>query len=264
MKLSKKRELALVADYQAGVSRNDIMKKYRVNPPKLYDTLRKHGVQANRKPTKHNFFCVVCGAPRPLPPYHPSNVWRSIPTCGDEACKSVILFRPDLRVRKVPFVPHGRRKKPSQAWSLWNDLVDFEVAEEINRLSDAELAGIERAFTLGTDDRLKDTPEAARKALYGRLSEVTIAVRLAAAQPAETTLTFDAKQGIRGFLRTYFGDDSQRMRESVESMYDVLLLWRCGCPEQAVYVVRKPEDFPTEQGDYGVCARCSAAALELT
>ncbi len=261
--MSKQRELELVADYQVGVTRSAIMKKYHVNPPKLYDTLRKYGVQANRTPTKYNFFCVVCGAPRPLPPYHPSAVWRSMPTCGDEACKSVILFRPDLRIRKVPGSPPKTCKKPSKAFKLWNDLVDFEVAEEINKLTDAELAAIERIFTLGTDDRLLDVSEAARKSLYGRLSEITIAVRLASAKPAETSLVFGAEAGIGGFFRTYFGDDSNKMRKSVENMYDVLFLWRCACPEQTVYVVRKPQDFPKKSGEYGVCGRCGAAALEL-
>jgi hypothetical protein len=263
MKLGRKRELELIADYRAGVKRDAIMKKYRVNPPKLYDTLRKYGVQANRKPTKYNFFCVVCGEPRPLPPYHPSAVWRSMPTCGDEACKSVILFRPDLRVREVPLVPPGRHKRPSRAFKMWNDLVDFEVADEINRLTDAELAAIERAFTLGVDERAADVSEVALQALYGRFSEVTIAVRMVGQNPAETTLTLDADTARGAFFRMYFGDDAPKLRKSVESMYDVLFLWRCACPEQTVYVIRKPEDFPKEPGEYGVCGRCGAAALEL-
>lgn len=263
MKLGRKKELALIADYRAGMKRNDIMKKYRVNPPKLYDTLRKYGVQANRLLTKYNFFCVVCGEPRPLPPYHPSAVWRSMPTCGEEACKSVILFRPDLRVRKVPYVPPGRHKKPSQAFKLWNDLVDFDVAEEINRLTDAELAAIERAFTLGADERAADVPEKALQSFYGRFSEVVVAVRMVGVNPSETALMFPTSTARKDFFRMYFGGDSLKARESAESMYDVLFLWRCACPEQTVYVIRKPEDFPKESGEYGVCGRCGAAALEL-
>jgi len=266
VKLTEEQQTALVADYRAHMPRVALVEKYHLHPPQLYAYLRRHKVRLRMRKRKPRFFCAVCGKPRPLPVYSPNSIWLSMPTCGRPECKSVMLFRPDLHLREVPKVIKSPRHHhyPKGRQPRWNDLVDMSTAEDVNRLTEAELAAIEKAFRLGTDERLADLPETARKAIFGRLSEVTVAIRLLAEKPAETTLEFDSETAQGDFFRMYFGDEAKSAREVVGNAYDILLLWRCGCPEQTVYLIRNPAEFPCKPGEYGVCERCGAAAMELT
>lgn len=261
--LSTERQRELVQDYQNGVRRVDLSDKYDLDPQQIYAYLRKNGVRPNRNPRKA-YYCLVCGIERPLPPYSPNHIWRSTPTCGDIACKSIMLFHPELRLRPLP--PSAANRPPfrtPEPYIMWDEVeFDDEAHKEITRLDAAELASLQEAFLLAEDERGKDLPEASRRSLWGRLSEMVIAVHLRATQGAETSVRLVGRDPHRSFLKQFFGGDSETTRQAANA-FDVLYLWRCSCPQQQVYVVKRLDDLPTEEGDYGVCTTCSAAALEI-
>ena len=263
--LTEEQQQELVADYQAGMKRVDIAAKYGLFAPQIYAYLRKHGVQANRQPNKRSsLYCVVCGAERPMPTYSPSASFRSIPTCGSEACKSILLFRPELRLRAVIPAPHGKRDRRGLKLPEWETSWEMEPRKEILTLDATELAALEAAFKLGTDESGQDITEAARTALWGRLSKLAIAVSLRAVEVGETSLTLSRRQPLHEFLRRFFGYDVEAtLRSGFADAFDVVYLWRCSCPQQESYVVRKLSDFPARPGEYGVCSLCSSSALVI-
>lgn len=260
--LTPERQQELVKDYLAGVYRTELSKKYDLFPTQIYAYLRKNGVQANRqrKPSLE-YYCAVCGALRPMPPYSPNAIWRVMATCGDPACKGILYVRPDLRVRALlPYYRSGGKSK----WkgTPWDDVWDINVRKEIVELDATELAALEYAFHLGVDERGLDLSERARKSLWGRLSQLSIAVHLRAEGPSDTALRLSRKQPLKEFLRMHFGKDVESAAVTADA-FDVVYLWRCACPNQTSYAIKSLSEFPTETGEYGVCALCSAAALEI-
>lgn len=261
--LTQERQYELVKDYLAGVYRTELSKKYDLFPTQIYAYLRKNGVQANRqRKPKLEYHCVVCGCLRPMPPYSPNTIWRLTQTCDDEACKSILLMRPDLRARAPMSAPRVAGAPSHTHKRLWEDLQELDAQQEIASLDATELATLERAFHLGADERGADITESARRSLWGALSDVSVAVHLRAEGPAETAITLSKKNPLGAFLKRFFGGCSDAMADTADS-FDVVYLWRCGCPRQQSYVIRSLTDLPSTPGEYGVCTLCSAAALVI-
>lgn len=253
MALNVEQQLQLVADYKSGVHRVALTEKYSITPPRLYAYLRQHGVQPNRCPKKPRL-CVVCGDPKPLPPYRPSAIWSTTFACKEMACKTLLIVRPDLRPRPPQMNQTGRvHKRP-----IGNDFIEYDKYEDIIELTESELATLCRAFRISQDERGADLTEEQRKALYGRASQLTVAVHTRARAASETSMSLPKNRTQKEFLKRYFGGD-----ESLASAFDVIYLWSCGCPNQTSYVLRSLNELPDEKGEYGFCSYCGAAALEV-
>jgi hypothetical protein len=232
--LTDEQQRELVKDYRAGMKRVDISAKYDLKPTQIYAYLRQNGVEANRRADRRRVvhFCVVCGDVIPMPPYSPSNGFRPLATCNDPACVSLALFRPDMRQR----LPLTRgRQRPE-----YND--DEEV--------------------IYTVERGKDIPLTARRSLWGRLSELSVAVRMYALGTAETAITLPRRNPVGEFLRRFFGNNPKAAVVKANA-FDVLYLWRCNCPNQKSYVIRSLAEFPRRADEYGVCPRCTSTALVI-
>jgi hypothetical protein len=250
-----------VQDYLTGMRRVDISAKYDLFPTQIYAYLRRRGVQANRH-AKHErtAICSVCGVVRPMPPYSPSNQFRTRPTCGDPACLALMTFRPELRLRAISKV-YPFKGRPGATYP-WEFLAEAETYRRISHLDATELATLERAFQLGVDERGHDITEGARNSLWGKLSELSIAVHLRSTGLTDTALTLSRKQPLHEFLRRFFGRDVE-LAAVTAAAFDVVYLWRCGCPQQEGYVIRSLAEFPSRPGDYGVCTMCASSALVI-
>lgn|GEM_PF-5305688 len=259
--LTEEQQTELVADYVAGMRRVDISAKYALFPTQIYAYLRRRGVQANRLRRSSSLTCCVCGHQREMPAYSPSSRFRALATCGDEACKSILLFRPEIRKHHND-APCGRKNSWVRHYIEWPDHLNVETYDEITDLDAAELAALEAAFELGVNDIGEDISPEARKSLWGRLSMLSVAVHLRSEEAADTAITLPAKRPLATFLRRYFGKDTEESA-AVADAFDVLYLWRCRCPQQETYVLRSTADLPTAPGEYGTCTTCSAAALVI-
>lgn len=260
--LTAEQQAELVRDYLSGMTRNAVMAKWGLPyPPQLYAYLRRNGVQYNKqKPRKKKLFCCVCGAPKQYPKYTPRGAWFTSAHCGDPACKSILVFRSDLRPlwkrsSENPSVPAGPLPI---AWD--GDICESSLQQEDGKLDAAALAALEKAFHLDVDDRGEQLSEKARKAVWSRLAKVSIAVRLNAENVTETSLTLPKSDSLGAFLRRFFGSGYASFAADA---FDVIYLWRCPCVHQHTYVVHSLTEFPTTPGGHGVCPYCSSAALEI-
>jgi hypothetical protein len=242
--------------YLDGVKRVPLCEEFNLFPTQLYAYLRRNGVQNNRIKTRPHL-CLVCGAERKMPPYSPNAIWRNIQTCGDPACKSVLYVRPDLYIPLQVKPGKVFRRVPPLPWEF---MVDTDTLDGASRLTETELAALERAFSLRADERGLDVTETAKKALWGRLSKLTIAICLVSEGPTMTSIKLSKRGPLKEFFSRFFGKEAEG---GDVSCFDVLYLWRCDCPEQTSYVVRSIAELPVLPGDYGVCSRCGAAALEI-
>jgi hypothetical protein len=184
-----------------------------------------------------------------MPSGYRSGKWYYRNTCGDPACTSMLLY-----------VPHER------SWSHGKDRVSHRVLGEIEidyddmREYDAELDRsdiLERDFKAFVDERGADIPETVRSFPWSSLSMLSIAVLSPAGQPGEVCLSLAAPAG-RSFVERYCGGDEQRI-----AGFEVVYAWRCDCPEQTLFIVERPGDFPAEPGYYGACPRCGSVALRV-
>jgi len=261
--LTEQQQQELVAAYQAGTKLADLRAKYNLFAVQVYAYLRKHGVQASRQPSKRpSLYCVVCGDERPMPTYSPSASFRAIPTCGSEACKSILLFRPELRLREVILPVQNNRDQRGRKFMEWEPSWEMAPRLEITTLDATELAALEAAFHLGTDESGQDISETARTSLWGRLSQLAVAVNLHSTTVGDTAITLSKRQPLQGFLRRFFGHDVEAASVLAEA-FDVIYLWRCGCPQQESYVIKTLSEFPSQPGAYGVCSLCSSSALVI-
>lgn len=256
--LDQEQQKRLCQMYLDGVRRVDLSKEFNLFPTQIYAYLRKNGIQNNRHRLISRL-CIICGARRPMPAYSPNNNWRGIPTCGDVACKAILLVRPDLCTPKNTRCS-GTSKAKHRNCNPWDFLVNIDIIDSLTRLTESELLALERAFSLREDARGLDLPETARKALWGRLSNLTIAVRFVSEGAATTAVTLRRQGPLKDFFQQFFGREAE---PADVRCFDVLYLWRCECPEQTSYVVRSIGELPVLPGDYGVCPRCGAAALEV-
>lgn len=272
-------QLQLVQDYLDGMKKTQLMEKYNLHAPQIYLILRRHNVKPKRNPQKFFRHCTVCGRGIEYPKYIPGSWWFAYVArvCDHPSCRSLAHFFPEIRLemirqqqqyletvrsyRKVSTTP----KQPFRRhlWTPEPGWCDGDIVEDNASLSDAELAALERAFHVETDERFEDLSETAQQALWGRLSRLAIAVRLRASSEAlRASVELDTKRPRESFLRQFFGG-ADTAAETLAKAFDVLYLWRCGCDEQTTYVVRTLDDIPAEAGLYGICTRCSSIALSV-
>lgn len=242
----------MISSYLAGERVVSIAERSGCPRTTLYAVLRSVGIEPGRHqrsgpPTKAHH-CVVCGGRKRTPPSgHLSGGWARQPTCGSPDCVSLLLY-----------VPH---KKVSRFWSGHRDpLLDVEIDYVEMAEFDDELGHddeLERDYEVFEDERGADIPESMTSFPWSSLSMVTIAMMAPVGEPSEISLRLSVPPR-ETFVGRYFGGDL-----SMAKSFEIIYAWRCGCPEQALYVLKTVEDIPEEPGYYGACPRCGSVALAV-
>lgn len=240
----------MVAAYLAGERVVDIASRHGVNRSTLYAALRAAGAPVSRSsrsvPENPRYHCKVCGGrKRPLPSGVIGGEAKRRPTCGDPACVSLLAL-----------VPHRTRSNTGRKWKHpASEIEGEEMAEYADAIDRGDV--LERDFQRTIDERLADVPESMRSFPWNPAATIPIAVMSPAGQPGEVWMRL-REPAARSFVEEYCGGD-----EGFPGRFEVIYAWRCGCPQQTVFVVERLTDLPEEAGFYGACPRCGAVALSV-
>jgi hypothetical protein len=247
----------MIASYQSGEPVAALAARHGVPRSTLYAVLRSAGIEPSRSPRttplSRGHYCRVCGGPKKIMPSgHRSGLWFVFPTCGDPACTSLLMYVVDTA---------AKRKSKSRTHPAARSGIDTDIGYDEMREYDDDLDCddvLERDFQVFCDDdRGADLPVSASSFPWGPLSSISIAVRASANEPAEVGLRLPVP-AREAFVERFFGNNPD-----ILGSFDLIYVWRCACPEQAVFSVAAIDDLPSDPGFYGACPRCGAVAVEV-
>ena len=254
-----------IREYTEGVAVAEILDKRGLKPGTLYRWLNQEGVPRRGPKTGKlpplERVCCVCG--KVVKGSRSSN-WRYLATCGEVECVAFLAFRPDLappeaaKRSKSGSHPKARKGMADLLHECFEALTGPELDEATLALDTDEQ--IIPDFEPTGDERGADMPEA-QKALWGRLSRLTVALQRVDREGGEVGLWLPVRPGRsaqRAFVDELLGGDRSSL-----ALFDYLYIWRCSCPMARSYEIETIDDLPGRDGWYGACPQCGGVALRI-
>ena len=273
-------EQRVVEAYKAGnLSKNEIIKEYRIDPRWLYDTLHKHNVQLKNAPKQKNIevFCDVCGQPLAPPVGSNRGAWRYIYACKDWQCRNILKVRPELRDKdkirhqatstkkgRGSFFPQKNKviyeQNKDVVIAKWADcVVDPDLMKQLTKHTPTDERWWQAA---GKDERGVDANEAAVQSPWNALSRQHVGITIIDKLGGEVSVSLRRRRHettAQAFARVFLGNDIENA-----TGLDYVLIWRCSCPLKTQAMFETLDELPTEKGFHYSCPCCGAVCMEVS